>query len=393
MKVCFVVDKFPSLSETFVLDQIAGCLDRGMEVGVVCNETTFGKELNVDDARWRNLPEGVARWWGGLAPLRPAMRNWTGPLWDKASTAFDIAFAGKLEKYDVIVAHFGNNGLRVARAKKRRRIAAPLVTIFHGHDVGAPMHDGTLSRYGVVFEEGALQLPVNGFFREALIEAGAAAERVAVHHMGVNTDEIGFLPAERGAGVLSLISVCRLTEKKGIGYALQALAELRTQRPDIDWSYTVIGGGETAEQTRDLARKLNLLDRVAFLGPLPHREVKQRLAGAHAFVLPSVMARDGDLEGIPVALMEAMAAGLTVVSTYHSGIPELIEDGRTGLLAPERDVHALADRLVWIAENPEACADIARAARRKVEDDFDSTRLNDAFADTLFRLVAARAAA
>lgn len=393
MKVCFVVDKFPSLSETFVLDQIAGCLERGMQVGVVCNEATFGKETNVDDSSWRSLPEGVERWWGGLAPLRPALRKWSGPLWDKTSTALDIAMAGKLEKYDVIVAHFGNNGLRVARAMKRRRIAAPLVTIFHGHDVGAPMHDGTLSRYGVVFSEGALQLPVNGFFRDALIAAGAAADSVAVHHMGVNTDEIGFAPAARGAGALSLISVCRLTEKKGIDFALQALAEIRMRRPDIDWNYQIVGGGEMAEQTQALARRLDLLDRVAFLGPRPHREVKQRLAAAHVFVLPSVKARDGDLEGIPVALMEAMAAGLTVLSTHHSGIPELIEDGRTGLLAPERDVHALAERLIWIADNPEACAGIALAARRKVEEDFDSTRLNDAFADTLYRLAAARAAA
>lgn len=393
MKACFVVDKFPSLSETFVLDQIAGCLDRGIEVGVVCNEATFGKEPNVDDARWRNLPEGVECWWGGLAPLRPTLRKWSGRLWDKTSTALDITFARKLERYDVIVAHFGNNGLRVARAMKRRRIAAPLVTIFHGHDVGAPMHDGTLSRYGVVFSEGALQMPVNGFFRDALIEAGAAADSVAVHHMGVNTDEISFQPARRGENGLSLISVCRLTEKKGIEFALRALAEVRSTRPDIDWSYTVVGGGEGGEAARQLARRLDLADRVEFLGPRPHKEVKQRLALAHAFVLPSVKAGDGDLEGIPVALMEAMAAGLTVVSTYHSGIPELIEDGRTGLLAPERDVGALTERLIWVADNPGPCATLVKAARRKVEDEFDSARLNDAFADTLFRLAATRVAA
>ncbi|KQU73749.1 colanic acid biosynthesis glycosyl transferase [Aminobacter sp. DSM 101952] len=393
MKVCFVVDRFPSLSETFVLDQIEGCLERGIEVGVVCNETTFGKERNIDDPRWRNLPGGVEQWWGALGPLRPALRKWSGKLWDKASTALDIAFARKLEKYDVIVAHFGNNGLRVARSMKRRRIAAPLVTIFHGHDVGAPMHDGTLSRYEVVFRHGALQLPVNGFFRKALIEAGAAADTVAVHHMGVDTDTIGFQAVAREEAALSLISVCRLTEKKGIEFALRALGEVQAKRPDIEWTYTVIGGGELLDAMKQLAAKLGISQRVAFLGPRPHSEVKQRLSEAHVFLLPSVKASDGDVEGIPVALMEAMAAGLTVVSTYHSGIPELIEDGRTGLLAPERDVEALAQKLAWIADNPQACAQLAVAARRKIEDDFDSVRLNDAFADTLFRLAATRAAA
>ncbi|MBT1157917.1 glycosyltransferase [Aminobacter anthyllidis] len=393
MKVCFVVDKFPSLSETFVLDQISGCLERGIEVGVVCNETTFGKERNIDDPRWRNLPGGIEQWWGALGLLRPSLRRWSGRLWDKASTALDIAFAGKLEKYDVIVAHFGNNGLRVARAMKQRRLTAPLVTIFHGHDVGAPMHDGTLSRYEVVFQQGALQLPVNGFFRDALIKAGAEADTVAVHHMGVNTEAIGFRGAKHGSDPLALISVCRLTEKKGIEFALRALAGMQAARPEIDWSYTVIGGGELLDAMKQLAAELGISGRVAFLGPRPHAEVKQRLSEAHVFVLPSVRAGDGDLEGIPVALMEAMAAGLTVVSTYHSGIPELVEDGKTGLLAPERDVAALAQKLVWIADNPGACESLAVAARRKVEEDFDSVRLNDAFADTLYRLAATKVAA
>lgn len=392
MKVCFVVDKFPSLSETFVLDQIAGCLERGMQVGVVCNETTFGKERNVDESRWRNLPAGVSAWWGLLAPLRPHLRNWSGRLWDKASTALDITLAGKLEKYDVIVAHFGNNGLRVARAMKRRRMSAPLVTVFHGHDVGAPMHDGTLSRYRVVFEQGTLQLPVNGFFRDALIETGAAAAEVSVHHMGVKTEEIAFRPAERN-GALQLISVCRLTEKKGIEYALRALAQVWSERPDVDWTYSVIGGGVLLGDMKELASRLGIASRVEFLGPRPHAEVKRRLAEAHIFLLPSVRAGDGDLEGIPVALMEAMAAGLTVVSTYHSGIPELIEDGVSGLLAPERDAAALADKLVWAADNPEPCRALAVEARRKVEDDFNSTRLNDEFANTLVRLVETRAGA
>ncbi|RWX59593.1 colanic acid biosynthesis glycosyltransferase WcaL, partial [Mesorhizobium sp. M2A.F.Ca.ET.039.01.1.1] len=71
MRICFVVDKFPSLSETFVLDQIAGCLERGMEVGVVCNETTFGKDVNVDDRRWKGLPGKVVCWWGWLGRYRP----------------------------------------------------------------------------------------------------------------------------------------------------------------------------------------------------------------------------------------------------------------------------------------------------------------------------------
>ena len=382
MKICFVVDKFPSLSETFVLDQIAGCLERGMEVGVVCNETSFGKDSNIDDARWQALPGKVVCWWGGLGRYRPLLRRWSGRFWDKLSTAIDIAYARKLQNADVIVAHFGNNGMRVARAIKRGRISAPLLTIFHGRDVGEPLHDNTLARYRIVFEKGALQLPVNAFFREALIEVGAPPAQIMVHHMGVRPSEIDYRWRSWEQGTLSFISVCRLTEKKGIEYALRALASL----PRRDWVYSVIGGGELLGELQGIAANLGIADRVTFLGARPHSEVKQRLRDAHVFLLPSVAARDGDLEGIPVSLMEAMATGLTVVSTYHSGIPELIEDHRTGFLAPERDSAALAGKLSWIAENPEACEQIAVAARKKIEADFNADVLNERFAQIASQL-------
>ncbi|WP_352968031.1 glycosyltransferase [Mesorhizobium sp. M1406] len=376
MKICFVVDKFPSLSETFVLDQIAGCLERGMEVGVVCNEMSFGKDGNIDDSRWHALPGKVVCWWGGLARYRPLLRKWSGRFWDKLSTAIDIAYARKLQNADLIVAHFGNNGMRVARAIKRGRISAPLMTIFHGRDVGEPLHDNSLARYKIVFEKGALQLPVNAFFRDALIDVGAPPTQVMVHHMGVRPSEIGYRWRSWEHATLSFISVCRLTEKKGIEYALRALAGL----PRRDWAYSVIGGGELLEELKGIAANLGIADRVTFLGPRSHSEVKQRLRDAHVFLLPSVTARDGDLEGIPVSLMEAMAAGLTVVSTYHSGIPELIEDQKTGFLAPERDIAALTSKLAWIAENPKPCEQIALAARKKIEADFNADVLNEHFA-------------
>lgn len=357
-----------------------------MEVGVICNETSFGKDSNIDDTRWQALPGKVVCWWGGLGRYRPLLRKWSGRFWDKLSTAIDIAHARKLQNADVIVAHFGTNGMRVARAMKRGRISAPLVTIFHGRDVGEPLHDNTLTRYKDVFEKGVLQLPVNAFFRDALIEVGAPPAQVMVHHMGVRPGDIDYRWRSWDKGTLSFISVCRLTEKKGIEYALRALASL----PQRDWVYSVIGGGELLEALKVIAAELGIADRVTFLGPRPHVEVKQRLRDAHVFLLPSVAARDGDLEGIPVALMEAMAAGLIVVSTYHSGIPELIEDHKTGFLAPERNVPALAAKLVWVAEHPEECERIALAARRKVEQDFNADVLNERFSQIVTQLGEAR---
>jgi colanic acid/amylovoran biosynthesis glycosyltransferase len=387
MRVGFVVDKFPSLSETFILDQVNGFLERGFEVGVICNENA----LKQDGTRnWQALSENTVCWWGGLAPLRPSLKKLPALLWDKISTAFDILFSQKLQNFDVIIAHFGNNGLRVARVLKRKKLAAPLVTIFHGRDVGRPVRDDSLWQYNVLFEQGAMQLTVNDYFRTALVGAGAAPASVVVHHMGVRTSDIEYSWRSWEQGTLKFISVCRLTEKKAIEFALRALGEVSISNPRLDWAYTVIGSGELLADLKQLAKSLDIADRVIFLGARPHSEVKQRLQEAHVFVLPSVTAHDGDVEGIPVSLMEAMAAGLTVVSTYHSGIPELIKDQKTGFLVPERDVEALARKLLWIAENPTECEHIALAARRKVEADFNADVLNDEFAHIITRLAEAK---
>jgi colanic acid/amylovoran/stewartan biosynthesis glycosyltransferase WcaL/AmsK/CpsK len=387
MRVGFVVDKFPSLSETFILDQVNGFLERGFEVGVICNENA----LKQDGTRnWQALSDNTVCWWGGLAPLRRSLRRLPAIVWDKISTAFDILFSQKLQNFDVIIAHFGNNGLRVARVLKRKKLAAPLVTIFHGRDVGRPVRDNSLWQYNVLFDQGTLQLTVNDYFRNALLGAGAAPESVAVHHMGVRTSEVEYSWRSWDQGTLNFISVCRLTEKKGIEFALRALGQLSNSNPRLDWAYTVIGGGELLADLKQLAKSLDIADRVIFLGARPHSEVKQRLREAHVFLLPSVTAHDGDVEGIPVSLMEAMAAGLTVVSTYHSGIPELIEDQKTGFLVPERDVEALARKLLWIAENPTECEHIALAARRKIEADFNADVLNDEFAHIITRLAEAK---
>src|SRR5207248_73103 len=104
--------------------------------------------------------------------------------------------------------------------------------------------------------------------------------------------------------------------------------------------------------------------------------VRQRMAAAHAFVLPSVTAEDGDQEGTPVSLMEAQASGLPVLSTRHSGIPEVVRDGETGFLLPERDVAALAEKTLFLIEHPEICLRMGARGREHVEAQFDIRKLN-----------------
>ncbi|WFU07227.1 glycosyltransferase (plasmid) [Rhizobium sp. CB3171] len=390
MRVGFVVGRFPILSETFVISQMAGMVERGFQVGIVCDGIARTNREQRRKEPLASLMPHARDWWGKIGGLRPQIERLPHALKDKVSTALDMFSVRRLNDFDAVIAHFGQNGARVARLKKRCEIRPPIVTIFHGFDVGVPFRENGLDQYRDLFRLGALNLTVNHRFRDMLIECGAPCEHTAVHHMGIDVEQIPYDRCRRDDTTLQLISVCRLIEKKGIEFALRALSKLRASHGDFDWHYTIIGDGPLRKELEYLARELGLLRQVTFLGSRAHHEVKQWLSRSHAFVLPSVTARNGDVEGIPVALMEAMASGLTVVSSYHSGIPELIEDGRTGFLAAEGDVDTLADRIAWIIENPRLCDELADAARRKIEADYNSDVLNDRLATMVTKLAGSR---
>lgn len=383
MRIGFVVSEFPLLSETFVISQMEGLASRGFEIDVICDR--LGDSHSVETrGQILSLIERSHLWWRPAGLLRGLLSRLSYALSYKLAAALDLAFAGKLNKYDILIAHFGKNGSRVARARQWGRTCTPLITIFHGYDVGIPFRDNGCREYEVLFRHGDLHLTVNNVFRQMLIQSGADAEKTLVHRMGVDVATIPFTPRSRSRKKVLFVSVCRMVEKKGIEFALKAFAEKKVATKD--WHYDIIGDGPLQEGLQTLAARLGISDRVTFVGSLSHDEVKARLRYYDAFILPSVTSSLGDMEGIPVALMEAMASGLPVISSRHSGIPELITDGETGFLAPERDFKDLAERILKVITDPALCDRIAVAARDKIEADHDNTALHDRMAAIVFDL-------
>ena len=174
---------------------------------------------------------------------------------------------------------------------------------------------------------------------------------------------------------MRLVTVARLVEKKGVAYALQAVARLLRQGTNV--SYVIAGDGPLRPDLERLIQDLRLDARVRLLGWVDGEQISRLLKDAHVLVAPSVTAEDGDQEGIPNVLKEAMATGMPVVSTWHGGIAELVEDGVSGFLVAERDVDALTDRLAYLADHVETWPALGRAGRTKVERQFDIERLND----------------
>jgi colanic acid/amylovoran biosynthesis glycosyltransferase len=275
-------------------------------------------------------------------------------------------------RYDVIQCHFGPLGIRGMALREMGLLEGTLITSFHGYDLSRTLRDDGPGMYSRLFAHGDFFLPISDRWRERLIELGCAPAKVAVHRMGIDCRQFLFRARHPAAdGVLRLVSVARLVEKKGIEYAIRAVAVLAATGRRI--LYTIVGDGPLAADLARVASELQVSHIVRFAGNRPQPDV----------------IRDGDEEGIPVVLMEAMAMGLPVVASRHSGIPELVEHGVSGLLVPERDVQALARGIAEIADIPEHWPAFGRAGRARVVAQHNIETLNDLLV-TLYQRVARR---
>lgn len=410
MPVLFVLAEFPRYSETFVIDQIVGLLDRGFDVrilaisrgpspvpgdivdtrGLMARATFVFDHPASASAPWQVLLRRLRRVLPGLPSAR-VRRALSVRRFGHAAKS--LVLAGAVRRLPTplraraIVAHFGPTGVLATHLRTLGLIEGPLYTVFHGFDLS---QHSVLARHAAdyrhLFAHGERMLPISQRWRGKLEALGCAAEKIQVHRMGVDLEGFRYAPpATNGAPApgreLRLLCVARLVEKKGVRYLCEAVARL--VRRGVPLRLDVIGDGPLHATLRRFVDEQGMQDAIHILGRRDTTYVQEALRSADVFALPSVTAADGDQEGIPVSLMEAMASGVPCLSTVHSGIPELIEDGRSGWLVPERDIDALADVLARIQAGDFDLAAIARAARHTVETHFDQRRLHDSLAAQL----------
>ncbi len=188
-------------------------------------------------------------------------------------------------------------------------------------------------------------------------------------HCGIVLPQFPFRQRTEPGKPVRILSVGRFVPKKGFADLIQALKKLDDR--GIAWHADIAGDGPLFEEMQVLAHGLNLGDKLVFQGSIHQDEVKALLDQADIFALPSVPCADGDIDGIPVSLMEAMASGCPVVSTAVSGIPELVINEETGILIPHSDPDALADGMEKLASDPGLFADLSRRGRDFIEAEFD----------------------
>ncbi|WP_261626255.1 glycosyltransferase [Pseudoalteromonas holothuriae] len=277
-------------------------------------------------------------------------------------------------KFDWIIAHFGSSGVIVNHLRDMGVIDGSIATVFHGLDITAELNmKNTQRNYQRLFKNTELLLPISNLWRDKLLSLGADKEKIHVQRMGVDLSLFNADRKEISNKPFNILTVARFSQKKGLKYALQALASL----PDsIEFKYHLVGYGELEMQLRAQCTELGLDNKVSFLGPMNSKEVVEQMRWASVFLQPSITADNGDKEGVPVSIMEAMASGTVVLSTLHSGIPELVQHKVNGLLAPEKDVMALSRYLELLCNDTVLRQDLADNALERVRNLADVKVLN-----------------
>lgn len=382
-RVAYVVKRYPRFSETFIVNEILAHEAAGLDLEIVALKDP--REPVVQDVVGRvqapvhylPMPEG---------PLPPGTR-------DQLLQAVAIEFPGvdgeallaqgslrdfhhgvslarlvKLRGIGHLHAHFASSATTVAR------IAAALTGVpysftAHAKDIFHESVDP--ADLGRKLQEAAGVVTVSDYNLDFLRRHhGAAAGRVRRVYNGLDLQEFGYsTPRFREPRILF---VGRFVVKKGVDVLLDACAQLAGR--GVQFRCDLVGAGPLEAALRDRAAALRLDRQVTFLGPQPRAMVQAFLQRSAVFAAPCVVGGDGDRDGLPTVLLEAMALGTPCVATDVTGIPEVLQDGITGLLVPQHDAAALATAIARLLAGPALRARLAETARRLMVQRFDVHR-------------------
>jgi glycosyltransferase involved in cell wall biosynthesis len=381
--IVYISQNFPSLTTTFVFREVMALKRRGVPVSTFSiwrtqrdslppeTQAVADETVNLFPIAWPRLlgeharcaAQHPTRYLRMLAFLLTRRRERPANIYKAWASGY---VAGEMARRGVhhIHAHFASSPASVAL------VAARLTGTsfsFTAHAVDIFSHRIMLVEK---VREARFIIAISKHNQRVLSElVPEAAPKIHVVHCGV--DPHAFAPVAPGSETSPplILAVGQMREKKGLAYLVEACCLLAAR--GIAYRCAIIGGGEGLSHLQRQVHQAGLNGYLTLTGPLFQSEVQAHLRQAAIFALPCVVAADGDQDGIPVSLMEAMAMELPVVSTTVSGIPELITDGQQGMLVPPRDPTALADALARLLGDAALRRRLGCAGRRKIVDEFD----------------------
>jgi colanic acid/amylovoran biosynthesis glycosyltransferase len=394
MKIGYVLKRYPRYSETFVVNEILAHEAAGLEVEIFAlrppSDTHFQDIISRVRAPVNYLSASGIKaedFWTaleGAAVSSPGL--WTALGEAGSEDARDIyqaallAREARLKGITHLHAHFATASTTVARlAAKFARI--PYTFTAHAKDI---FHESVCPEdFRRKLEDAAGVVTVSDYNLRYLRENyGPAAERMRRVYNGLDLQRFTYkAPLYR---LPKIVAVGRLVEKKGFADLIGACATLAAS--GRRFTCEIVGSGELEADLRGRIEQSGAGGMVRLIGPRPQAEVVRLVQEAAAFVAPCVLGEDGNRDGLPTVLLEAMALGTPVVSTDVTGIPEVLRDGETGLLVPQRNPAALAGAISRLTGNSTLRVRLAERARLLIEADFNvhdnAAQLREIFAES-----------
>lgn len=409
LRIAFVVNTFPAVSETFILRQITGLMDRGHEVDIYAEKKGSEGVVHRDVERYglnkytyympeipreilpkivktgitfvRGLSNDLYRTASSVNVIRDGWRKMPSRIyWTK--------YFNKCRQYDVIHCHFAPNGIMALWWRKIGCVAGKILTSFHGYDINREPKCYDIDDYKMLFTEGDAFTVNSDFTRRNAESLGCPRYKIVNIPVGLDIRQYKYTERYIHIGnVINLLTVGRLVEKKGIEYAIKAFAKLARHYESL--RYIIVGDGKLRPYLEELICSYGLNGQVKLQGWKTQEELCRLFNEAHIFVCPSVICSNGDQEAQGLVLQEAQACGLPVVATNIGGIPESVVPGKSALLVPEKDPDALAERIEYLLDHPETWPTMSRIGRAYVEANYDIDKLNDRLIELYKRMLEA----
>lgn len=388
MNIVYYLDWFPRLSQSFILNELYYLHKAGHNVAVFSinrpDSTVEHDELSevdvpvgyADDPSPSDISYGLTtltRNRLGKSLQLDTMRQKVGTLY--LASCFHQFVHSLPYDVDVVHSHFLRWN-KLPAALVAHEIGATATITGHAYDIFERENRAFINTIYDMFDSLFTISKYNMSFLENEFNFYGCLKHV---RMGIRPEK--FAPTD-SVEQKQLLTVARHIEKKGIEYAVEAISQIIADHPSLE--YRIVGEGPRTDRLKRLAGAKGLRDQVTFLGTIDDERLVQEIDDCTAFVLPCIVAKNGDRDGIPVSLMEAMAMETPVISTFVSGIPELITDGKTGFLVSSGQPDRLAETIDIVLSEDHRREQVGRAARETIVERF-STKVTGKRLETLFR--------
>lgn len=269
----------------------------------------------------------------------------------------------KKNKIDVVLVEYGTHAQHILPAIKKAKL--PLVVHFHGYDASVNELLKQHKNYSDLFKYATRVIVVSTAMRDKLQKIGCPSDKLVYN---ANAAQDKFYNIKPKFKTKQFLSVGRFTNKKAPYYTILAFKEVVKKHPEA--TLLMCGNGVLLESCKNLVRYFNLEDNIKFLGVISPQELVGLIENAIGYIQHSITAENGDMEGMPISVLEASAAGLPVVSTFHAGISDVVKHGVTGLLCKEHDVKTMSNHITKLLEDISLAKKLGDAGKKRIKENF-----------------------